>query len=260
MPTERRERVLAFLRPAAIVASLAALAISLVPSLDASGPTLRPSRASLDQQNSQARAHDFSFLRDPSEVRKFVQNGYLVPVRSNNDFELYRVSFPYARPEVRAFLEHVGRGYRQACGERMVVTSLTRPRSHQPRNASRRSVHPTGMALDLRYPRRTSCRSWLENTLLHLEAKGTIEASFERSPAHYHLAVFPRPFAQLLARGNAVETRLAAGGSTYRVARGDNLWQIARRHNVDVHRLRSANQLHDNLIKPGQVLQIPVDR
>lgn len=258
MPTDRRNRVLAMLRPAVILAGTLTLAIATVPELIAAGPTLRPSSASLDRQNRQARAHDFSFLRNPSEVRRFVQRGYLQPVRSNRDYTLHRVSFPYARPEVRAFLEYVGRGYRRACGERMVVTSLTRPRSHQPRNSSWRSVHPTGMAVDLRYPRRGTCRRWLEGTLLDLERAGTIEASYERHPPHYHLAVFPKPFARFLARGG--DLGKAAAGSTYRVARGDSLWNIARRHGVAVHRLRAENGLRSNLIKPGQVLRIPADR
>lgn len=224
--------------------------------------TLKPSRGSLDRQNHQARAHDFTFLRSPADVRRFVQAGRLVPVRANRDYELHGVSFPYARPQVRDFLKHVGRGYRRACGERLVVTSLTRPRSRQPRHASSRSVHPTGMALDLRYPRRRDCRAWLEETLLYLESTGTIEASFEGRPPHYHLAVFPKPFTTFLARnGGSIEPAPSPHGHhTYRVRRGDNLWTIARRHKIDVRRLRTFNRLRGNLIKPGQVLQIPADR
>lgn len=259
MPTERRERVLVTLRPFFVLSGLLALAAGIAPELIAAAPTLRPSTASLDRQNRQALDHGFSFLRDRADLRRFVQNGYLVPVRSNRDFVLHRVSFPYARPEVRSFLEHIGRGFRQECGERMVVTSLTRPLDHQPKNASDRSVHPTGMAVDLRYPWSARCRGWLEHTLLHLEAQGTLEASLERRPRHYHLAIFPRPFARLLARGEGIVPRIGTGG-TYRVARGDSLWKIARRHGVDIHQLRWANKLRGNLIKPGQILRIPADR
>ena len=58
--------------------------------------------------------------------------------------------------------ERLGGQYRGACGEQLVITSLTRPATLQPRNASERSVHPTGMALDIRYSWDRSCRRWLE--------------------------------------------------------------------------------------------------
>ncbi len=76
--------------------------------------------------------------------------GYLVQVRANRDFDLHGVSYPFARPETRTFTLRLANQYRLACGEKLVVTSLTRPLSRQPRNASSRSVHPTGMALDVR--------------------------------------------------------------------------------------------------------------
>ena len=37
------------------------------------------------------------------------------------DFELHRVSFPYARPELDLFLRRLSAQYRAACGERLVV-------------------------------------------------------------------------------------------------------------------------------------------
>jgi hypothetical protein len=72
-----------------------------------------------------------------------------------------------------------------------VVTSLTRPISEQPRNSHRLSVHPTGMAVDLRVPADSGARRWLENTLLSLENNGVLDVTKEKSPPHYHVAVFP---------------------------------------------------------------------
>ncbi len=221
------------------------------PSADAQ--SLRPSRASLNRQQAQARSHDFTFLRNPSDVRRFLSKGWLLPVRSSRDIELKGVSFPYSRPEVKLFVERLGRQYRAACGERLVVTSLTRPHSHQPRNASARSVHPTGMALDLRRPRSRTCRKWLEKTLLSLERSRVIEASYERSPPHYHLAVFPRPYARYVSN----KKTSSAAGRTHVVARGENLWSIARRYRTGVRSLREANRLRSDIIRPGQVLRIP---
>jgi hypothetical protein len=60
---------------------------------------------------------------------------------------------------VQTFVERLSSQYHNACGERLVVTSLTRPASEQPRNASDRSVHPTGMAIDLRLSTKGTCRT-----------------------------------------------------------------------------------------------------
>jgi LysM repeat protein len=183
-------------RWAATVVALGGVLVSAGP---VTAQSLGGSPASLDRQSAQARAHDFSYLETASRVRTFVDAGYLVAVRANRDFEFHAVSFPYARREVALFIERLSSQYRAACGEKLVVTSLTRPLSQQPSNASDRSVHPTGMAVDLRLSRSQACRRWLESTLLHLEGRGVIEATRERSPPHYHIAVFPRPYAGYVA-------------------------------------------------------------
>lgn len=209
----------------------------------------------MDRQARAAKVHDFTYLANPTAVRRFVQKGWLVPVKANRHFDLAGVSFPYARPEVRTFVQRLALQHHDACGEKLVVTSLTRPRSHQPRNASPRSVHPTGMALDLRRSRHRSCRRWLESTLLSLEGKGVLEANYERFPPHYHVALFPQQYSAYL-KGKASAT----DGGKYRVSPGDTLWRIAQRHRTTVSRLKAANGLRSNTIRPGQVLKVPVGR
>ncbi len=223
----------------------------------ASAQSLRGSRGALDLQTAQAVSHDFTYLGEPGQVRRFVAAGYLVPVDSNRDYRLKDVSFPVARPEVRLFIARLASQYRRACGERLVVTSLTRPLSHQPRNASDRSVHPTGMALDLRRPA-GRCRRWLERTLLSLESRGVLEATAERHPPHYHVAVFPEQYAFYVGR----LTGLGSSGSpislrSYTVRRGDTLWQIARRYDISLRALRQVNKLSSTRIRPGQRLTLP---
>ncbi len=223
----------------------------------ASAQSLRGSRGALDLQTAQAVSHDFTYLGEPGQVHRFVAAGYLVPVDSNRDYRLKDVSFPVARPEVRLFIARLASQYRRACGERLVVTSLTRPLSHQPRNASDRSVHPTGMALDLRRPA-GRCRRWLERTLLSLESRGVLEATAERHPPHYHVAVFPEQYAFYVGR----LTGLGSSGSpislrSYTVRRGDTLWQIARRYDISLRALRQINKLSSTRIRPGQRLTLP---
>jgi hypothetical protein len=167
--------------------------------------TLLGSHESLLRQNQEAREHDFTYLRTTADVRDYAQQGLLVRLAGSSDYELAdNVSFPYARPEVKTFVERLSDQYRSACGERLVVTSLTRPITRQPANASAISVHPTGMAIDLRRSDSSGCRLWLETVLLDLENKGVIEATREQYPPHYHVAVFPNPYLQYVASGEAL--------------------------------------------------------
>ncbi len=234
--------------------------------------SLKGSRASVDRQVRAAQEHDFSFLTTGKRVLAFVDLGLLVRVRPGTHVELHGVSYPYARPEVALFVERLASQYHSACGERLVVTSLTRPTSRQPRNASERSVHPTGMALDIRYTRSASCRKWLESVLLSLEKSGVIEATRERFPPHYHVAVFPRQYVayvDALERRSATRVASAARASAespappvtpYKVRRGDSLWTIARAHGTTVDELRSRNNLRNSRIFAGQVLDVPRGR
>jgi hypothetical protein len=237
-------------------------------STEALAQSLKGSRGSLDLQNRIAKEHDFTFTRSTAQVKRFVSSGYLVPVRSNGDFHVKRISHPYARPEVALFIERLGRQYRAACGELLVITSLTRPTNRQPRNASSRSVHPTGMAMDVRRSTNRNCRAWLERNLLQLEGAGVIEATRENRPPHYHIAVFPRQYSAYVERkletGEA-EPRLASTAeerriAEYRVRRGDSLWSIAERHGTSISDLRAANDLRSSRIYAGQVLTMPAGK
>ncbi len=255
----------------------ALLAAGLAPSSSAA-QSLRGSSRSLTEQNVQARAHDFTYLRTAAHVHRFVELGYLVPLQGNRDYDIDdEVSFPYARPQVRTFVERLAGQYRRACGEVMVVTSLTRALNRQPPNASSRSVHPTGMAVDLRRSNHRPCRAWLEDVLLSLEANGVLEATRESRPPHYHIALYPEPYtryveglrtgavqatptrvADAAEAASAQDVAAAAGGSrSYRVRSGDALWDIARAHGTTIAAVQQSNNLLGSRIYPGQVLTIP---
>jgi hypothetical protein len=272
--------------PAAIVC-VAVVAMATMP---AAAQTLRGSSSSVNLQHRVAIDHDYTFLAGTSDVNRFVELGLLVPIKGGTNYEIHAVSFPYGRPAVQTFIERLSAQYRSACGEKLVVTSLTRPTTRQPRNASDMSVHPAGMAVDLRISNRTSCRRWLESTLLSLEKTGVLEATRERNPAHYHVAVFPSQYLgyvdRLVARS---ATRLASTRSaeetpdspseddatasdsgssadaatpttaSYRVSRGDTLWSIARAHGTTVAELKSLNGLASSRIKAGQTLTVPTN-
>jgi hypothetical protein len=173
--------------------------------------SLKGSRASMLRQNRIARQEAFSFLRTPQQVQSHVAEGELVELGGNDDYDVI-AGYPFARPVVRAFIERLSAKYREACGEQLVVTSLTRPSGRQPRNASPLSVHPAGMAVDLRVSRDAGCREWLSAELLGLETMGLLDATLERRPPHYHIAVFPEfagYHARLAAEEEAEEQRRA---------------------------------------------------
>lgn len=236
--------------------------------------SLAGSKASMIRQGQQAHAHDYTYLRTSSEVQDFARRGLLVRLAGNSSYRVADVSFPYARPEVKTFIERLSSQYRGACGERLVVTSLTRPTTRQPHNASPLSVHPTGMAADLRISSRPACRAWIENTLLILEGQGVVEATRERHPPHYHVTLFPKPYMRYVAgrggsgsadvemakvtRATASRSGVAVASSKrYKVGRGDSLWSIAQRHRTSVTSLKRANGMRSSRLKPGQMLAIP---
>lgn len=222
--------------------------------------SLYGSRASLARQSRAARQHDYTYLRTSSQVHEFARRGLLVRLSGNSDYRVADVSFPYARPEVKTFIERLGQQYRDACGERLVVTSLTRPTTRQPRNASPLSVHPTGMAVDLRRSSRPACRAFLEKTLLSLEGRSVLEATRERHPPHYHVTLYPDPYMRYLAAKGVKGASSRSGAvlaKSYRVRGGDSLWDIAKRHGTSVATLKRANGISSSRLKPGQVLEIP---
>ncbi|HEX2081239.1 MAG TPA: DUF5715 family protein [Longimicrobium sp.] len=189
-----------------MLAAMAGLVLGVaVFAAPAAAPTLRGSPASMEHQHSVAVAEDFTFAATPREVEYLVARERLVPVKGSADYALARVSHPYARPEVLTFVERMGAQYRKACGEKLVVTSLTRPKAEQPGNAHRLSVHPAGMAVDFRISKRASCRKWMEETLLELEKKRLLDATRERNPPHYHVAVFPDAYRAYAARQAPVQ-------------------------------------------------------
>jgi hypothetical protein len=192
------------LRPA-LVTALAFLPLHLAGAADFKGTPAKMAR-----QHEIAVEESYSFLRTAADVNRLVASGGLVPVTANADFTLSGVSFPFARPEVRSFIEHFAAQYHESTGEQLVVTSLTRPEAAQPRNAHVLSVHPAGMAVDLRVPAATSRHAWFDRALEAMQRDGMIDVTREHTPPHYHIAVFAEQWMPFAARQDS----LAALGRT----------------------------------------------
>jgi LysM repeat protein len=135
--------------------------------------------------------NDLDFFRTSKGVYESVEDGELVMISITMDMTLDDVTYPFVLPRTRDVLNVFARKYREACGERLVVTSAARPRTEQPRNASPKSVHPTGMAIDFRKPA-GKCLEYMRSELMLLERQGVLEATEERHPVHFHVAVLQR--------------------------------------------------------------------
>lgn len=152
-------------------------------------------------------AHDlgYTFAQTPAALAELEREGKLVRIEGNADYEIANVSFALARPETKIFIERLASQYKEATGEKLVVTSLIRPASKQPGNSHELSVHPTGMAVDLRVSQRAESREWLESTLLSLEEQGLLDITREYRPPHYHVALFPEAYMAHVERLEAAE-------------------------------------------------------
>jgi hypothetical protein len=238
---------------------LVPIGAALLPSR-AGGQSLRGSSSSVNRMYYHAVDHGMYFYKTRGGLKKAAAEGRFVRLKGNSDYRVVGATFPYAQEAALLFIERLGKQYHEQCGERMVVTSGVRPQSMRLANSVDKSVHPTGMAVDLRKPARSACRAWLRETLVALEGRGVIEATEEYTPPHFHVAVFPAPYTRY-ARGTAAPAAPSLALNTppdqYRVRTGDSLWGIAQSHATSVERLRSVNGLGNTSLKIGQLLIIP---
>jgi hypothetical protein len=157
--------------------------------------SLRGSPASMAQQHRVAQEHGLTFFRTEAQIREAVARGELVELPGGEDYGVADfVDLPYLHPAARLFVERTAALYRESCGEPLVVTSGVRAIEDQPWNAHELSVHPAGMAVDLRVSAEQACRAWLEDKLQTLEAMRVVNGIREFRPPHYHVAVFPEPY------------------------------------------------------------------
>jgi LysM repeat protein len=119
------------------------------------------------------------------------------------------------------------------------------------------------MAVDLRVPSKASCRRWLESTLLSLERRRVLDATLERNPLHFHVAVFPTEYLAYVSaetgRSPVALVGAAAGETTHVVKPSETLWAIAREYSTTPARIREVNGLTSDVIRAGQRLEVSRD-
>jgi LysM repeat protein len=274
-------------RAAIVLGAAAAALLSIAPVAHAQRAgrqpsALRGSKASVEKMYSFARQHGYPFYLTPATLDDAIAKGKLVPLPGDENYELARgVGFSYTTAESRDFIMQFAPQYLAVCGTPLTVTSAARPMSRQPRNANPHSVHPTGIAVDIRRPYPGPCLTWVRNTLAELEARGFVEATEEHHPVHIHLAVLKAPGSRFrlpdLTNGVRVArqsppsvlaasmtpapaattvsnvssgsvslspaSRADSGPSSrlYQVRQGDTLWDVAQMAGVSVKALAAAN-------------------
>lgn len=191
----------------------ALIAVSLIALPEAgAAQSLRGSHASVSLMYRRAVRGGLDFYETTSDVKRAVVRGELVRLNGNSHYRLTSIDMPYVRPETKAFVLDLAADYHRVCGVPLVITSATRPISRRLANSSELSVHPTGMAVDLRKPA-GRCRTWLRRTLLAAERRGVIEATEERHPPHFHLAVLPSRYEKVAsARSKSASAGRSHGG------------------------------------------------
>jgi len=171
-----------------LLGSALTFALVATPSV-ARAQSLRGSQESVDATYDYARGRGLTFHRTSRTVRRAAAKGEFVKLASSANVRVKGVTHPYVLPTTRLFVQRLGAEYRSVCDEPMTVTSAVRPSSRQPRNAVPKSVHPTGLAIDLRKPS-GACREWLRDRLMELERDEVIDATEEFHPPHFHVVVY----------------------------------------------------------------------
>ena len=185
-----REAARRLVRPTTLAPT--ALAAALAAPVAADAQTLRGSPSSVQRAYDFAQKRDLAFPKTRREVDRAVAAGTYVRLTNGRNYQLRNVQFPYVLPATRSVVLDLAARYVRACGQKLVVTSAIRPTSVRLLNSNAKTVHPTGLAVDLRRPS-GRCRTWLREALLKMEKAGTIDATEERFPAHFHLVVYRSP-------------------------------------------------------------------
>ncbi len=129
-----------------------------------------------------------------------IASGYLVRLEGQNISLKSGDVVPFVLPETRDFILHLAQDYGQAGCSALIITSALRVvDGDMPSNASSFSVHPRGMAADVRVTGISEyCETWLNDYLLTKESQMVVDATREhwrmvrgrRVPnPHFHIVV-----------------------------------------------------------------------
>jgi spore germination cell wall hydrolase CwlJ-like protein len=159
-----------------------------------------------------AKDSGYEFAATKDRLIELVESGTLVELEETNSLRFSNVSRPYVLPVVAEFVYRLADQYNfgQKCGP-LVLTGAARDVAFQQTlgNGSAKSVHPAGMAVDLKSTDLTPrCQAWLEGTLLEIEAAKRIDFTKEisRKAPHYHVSVATHEYEAWLNKRRTVDS------------------------------------------------------
>lgn len=166
-------------------------------------PRIFPTVGSLQEQNAEADRLRLTRIKNKAELHELIQDGELAAVCQT---PALRVNVPapgaYLRPWAADTLTDLSTAFFEAFGAALTVNSATRTleaqkrlrrwnRNAAPVKGATASVHPTGIAFDIKRRGLTPTQNrWLEWRLFYLQATGRVIVEEEfRQPCFHIVAV-----------------------------------------------------------------------
>ncbi len=164
--------------------------------------------SSSEQQLGYALELQLPLITTDADYQARISSGYFI--RLESPFMEVHARRPYALPSTVVFVAELAREYYNAGCGLLVVKDALRLTSERPSNGSLYSVHPAGMAVDIRtkyIP--TECADWLRTYINQKEAEGKVDGTQEWKPEHLHVVVPLQP------RGPSLQsqTTIASAGA-----------------------------------------------
>lgn len=159
------------------------------------------------QQHSYALKQNLTFVTSAAEYQTLIAQGHFVRLKGPHLQVLAKR--PYALPSTVSFMQEMSAAYQATgCGQ-VVVKDAVRLMSERPPNGSWYSVHPAGMAIDIRIRYiAPECADWLRMYVRQKEAAGAVDGTHELHPEHLHIVV---PLQPRMPPETVVATSLSVG-------------------------------------------------
>lgn len=175
---------------------------------------LKGGRVSQTKQNRAADKLDLTRIKDRAQLERFIDRGYLVPVKGGDGYVLdpdlgsldpgHEALYRHARPWTKAFLDRELKACHEKTGDSYKVTSLVRTKAYQRKLRGmtraaisgkawwKQSSHMTGATADISFEGLSQAgMRCLRKRLLVLSDQGKVVAIEESANGHFHVMVLP---------------------------------------------------------------------
>ena len=154
-----------------------------------------------EQQMQYAKGRQIPLMTTVAQYEERKATGHFVPFEG--PYLLVLAKRPYALPSTVAFVTQMSVAYNAAGCGKLVVRDALRLTTERPKNGSIHSVHPAGMAIDIRVKYiKSECADWLRSYFRLKEAAGKVDGTHELEPEHLHVVVPIEPRAPVLVQSS----------------------------------------------------------